>query len=95
MIVAWVIGLFLSFLGIWLLKNSRSFDGWRYSPEKEKPVLKVWSFTLLLILSIIPILNIIAGSIMIVVFFAQHVVGNWEFIGKGNKFIQFLNKPIK
>ena len=93
--IVWVIGLILSFLGLWLLKNSRGSGRWYSSPEKEKPILKVWSFTLLFICSIIPILDIIAGIAMIVGFLMQYVEGDWEFEKKDNWFIRFLNKPIK
>lgn len=93
--IVWVIGLILSFLGLWLLKNSRGSGRWYSSPEKGKPILKVWSFTLLFICSIIPILDIIAGIAMIVGFFIQYVEGSWKFEKKDNWFIRFLNKPIK
>lgn len=95
MIIVWVIGLILSFLGLWLLKNSRGSGRWYSSPEKGKPVLKVWSFTLLFICSIIPILGIFAGIAMIVGFLIQRGEGDWEFEKKDNRFIRFLNKPVK
>lgn len=94
MIMAWIIGLFLSLSGIWFLKNSRHIRSWRYS-KGEQPVLKVWILILLVIGSVIPVLNIVEGVAVIVWWIAEtYLGGHWEFIQKNNKVVKFLNKPI-
>lgn len=99
MIIGWVIGLILSFLGILLFKNSRikakdTFCG--YIPER--PVLKVWSLFLFILGALLPVFNIFIGIVMIV-FWDVSVYGDKDWICKddfiGNRIVQLLNKPIK
>lgn len=98
MIIAWIIGLLLSILGIWFLKNSRVREAtWCGKVTRpEVPLLKVWSLTLLAISAIIPLLNIFSGVIMIIVW-AVGVYGNgdWRFTKDDNKILRFINKPIQ
>ena len=98
MIVAWFIGLLLSFLGIWLLKNSRvkaNKKTWDKPARPERPVLRVWSLALLVIGGLIPILNIILALFVIVLWIISvYYDSDWEFTKKDNKLLQFLNKPI-
>lgn len=98
MIVEWFIGLLLSFLGIWLLKNSRvkaNEKTWGKPARPERPVLRVWSLALLVIGGLIPIFNIIL-ALFVIVLWVIRVYGesNWKFTKKDNKLLQFLNKPI-
>ena len=94
MIIAWIIGLLLSFLGIWFLKNSRQTKRWN-NPKGGQPILKMWGLILSLIGAIIPIINIIMGaSIIIWWIIATYGEEDWEFTKSDNKLIQFLNKPI-
>lgn len=98
MIIAWIIGLLLSLLGIWFLKGSIKpafvWDGIVERPER--PILRMWLLILLLIGSIIPIINILEGlSIIIVWAIATYLEEDWEFTKENNKLIQFLNKPIR
>lgn len=98
MIVAWFIGLLLSFLGIWLLKNSRvkaNKGTWVKPARPEIPVLRIWSLALLVIGGLIPILNIILALFVIILWIIS-VYGDsdWEFTKRDNKLLQFLNKPI-
>lgn len=96
MIVAWFIGVILSCLGIWLLKNSR-YVSWNYSgKEEEEPVLKIWILILLMICTMIPIFNGIMGLIVIAYWAIEVLItGNWKVAGECNKLVQFLKKPIK
>lgn len=89
MLTIWLIGLFLSLLGVWLNKKARNVC------DDFKPVFKVWSFIFCLILSIIPFMNIIVAIILL-----SHVIlgVNTEEIQldiKNNKLLKFLNKPVK
>lgn len=91
----WLIGLILSFLGIWFLKNSRYDNSWRHSKGGE-PVLKMWGLILLIIGTIVPILNIIVGFAVIVWWvIATYCEDDWKFTQEDNKIVKFLNKPIK
>lgn len=101
MIIAWVIGLILSFLGIYLFKGSRRPDKLDYYGQVRtpgKPILKVWSLFLCFLGAIVPILNIFMGLIMII-YWAVSVYGDEDWVYSGtsivNKVVQFLNKPIK
>lgn len=98
MIIAWVIGLLLSFLGIWFLKNSRIKANemtWNKPARPERPVLKVWSLILLVIGGLVPMLNIILAP-YIIIWWIIAVYGDkdWVFTKGDNKLTQFLNKPI-
>lgn len=95
MIIVWIIGLILSFLGIWFLKNSRQTQRWN-NPKGGQPILKMWILIFLLICAIIPLVNIIAGPITIIWWIIEtYDKEDWKFIKNDNKIVQFLNKPIK
>lgn len=95
MIVVWSIGVLLSCLGIWLLKNSR-YVSWKCSGKEEEPVLQMWILILLMICTMIPIFNGIMGLITIALWAIEVLItGDWKLAGKSNKLVQFLNKPIK
>ena len=95
MIVVWSIGVLLSCLGIWLLKNSR-YVSWKCSGKEEEPVLQMWILILLMICTMIPIFNSIMGLITIALWAIEVLItGDWKLAGKSNKLVQFLNKPIK
>lgn len=101
MITAWLIGLILSLLGIYLFKGSRLAPKRNWSGdiiEPERPVLKVWSTFLFILGALVPILNIIMAIVM-VVFWAICVYGEECWLCNensiANKIVQFLNKPIK
>lgn len=97
MIVVWIIGLLLCFLGIWLLKNSRiPAYTWCGEVRPERPVLKMWVLLSLIIPAIIPIISIIEGIIVIIRWgIAVYGEGDWKFTKEDNKVLRFLNKPIK
>lgn len=97
MIIAWIIGLLLSILGIWFLKNSRFREvKWYSKVEKpERPVLKMWGLLLLIIGAIIPILNIIVGAATIIAWIVGYSGEDLVFTKKDNKVSRFLNKPIQ
>ena len=96
MIVAWFIGVILSCLGIWLLKNSRYVSWKRSGKEEKEPVLKMWILILLMICTMIPIFNGIMGLIVIAYWAIEVLITrNWKVAGEGNKLVQFLKKPIK
>lgn len=101
MITAWLIGLILSLLGIYIFKGSRikaSSKTWDKPAKPERPVLKVWSIFLFILGALVPILNIIMAIVM-VVFWAICVYGEECWLCNensiANKIVQFLNKPIK
>lgn len=96
MIVAWFIGVILSCLGIWLLKNSRYVSWKRSGKEEKEPVLKMWILILLMICTMIPIFNGIMGLIVIAYWTIEVLItGDWKFAKENNKLVQFLKKPIK
>lgn len=98
MIIAWIIGLLLSLLGIWLLKGSikPAFVWYGRVERPERPILRMWLLILLLIGSIIPIISILEGTSIITVWaIATYLEEDWEFTKENNKLIQFLNKPIR
>lgn len=94
--VAWVIGVVLSFLGIYLYKGSRLSvvnRSW-----ENKTVLRMWSLILFLIGSLIPFFNIAMAIIMVIWWVISVYVEEFWVYPKdsaANRFIQFLNKPIK
>lgn len=92
MIIAWIIGLVLSILGIWFLKGSRTNPRWH---SEEKPVLKLWALILFIIGAIIPIINIIMG-VAIIVWWAIVTYGeeDWIYTKQDSKLFKFLNKSI-
>lgn len=96
MIEAWFIGVILSCLGIWLLKNSRYVSWKRSGKEEKEPVLKMWILILLMICTMIPIFNGIMGLIVIAYWTIEVLItGDWKFAKGNNKLVQFLKKPIK
>lgn len=94
MIVAWFIGVILSCLGIWLLKNSR-YVSWKCSGKEEEPVLKMWVLILLMIGAVIPGLNVVVGLTVIIWWILAVTTDEWSFTKKDNKLVRFLKKPIK
>jgi Co/Zn/Cd efflux system component len=101
MMIVWIIGLILSFLGIYLFKNSRHEacgKTWEHPALPERPVLKVWSLFLFILGALIPIINIIMAIVMII-WWAIAVYGEEEWLFKENsiadKFMKFLSKPVK
>lgn len=93
MIVAWFIGVILSCLGIWLLKNSR-WNRW-INPKDRQPVLKMWVLILLMIGAIIPGLNVVVGLVVIIWWVLAVTTDDWSFTKGDNKLVRFLKKPIK
>lgn len=101
MTIAWVIGLILSFLGIYLFKGSRVKtvkSRWGDTIRPERPVLKVWSISLFILGALVPIINIIMAGIMIFIW-AMNVYRDEDWLYKENtivdKFVKLLNKPIE
>ena len=94
MIVDWFIGVILSCLGIWLLKNSR-YVSWKCSGKEEQPVLKMWVLILLMIGAVIPKLNIVVGLTVIIWWAISVITDYWSFTKEDGKLVQFLKKPIK
>ena len=94
MIGAWFIGVLLSCLGIWLLKNSRHIS-WKRSGKEEEPVLKMWILILLMIGTVIPSLNVVVGLTVITWWTIAVITDDWSFTKGDNKLVRFLKKPIK
>lgn len=101
MMTVWIIGLILSFLGIYLFKGSRTQDikkTWNNPPEPGKQILRVWSLLLYVLGAVIPIFNILMG-LMMIIYWAMSVYGDkcWVYSESSiaNKIMLFLNKPIR
>lgn len=67
---------------------------WDKSAKPERPVLRVWSLTLLVIVGLIPILNIALALCVIAWWIISVHSKYWKFTKEDNKLLQFLNKPI-
>lgn len=97
MMIVWVIGLILSFLGIYLFKNSRIKATRGYYAKPERPVLKVWSLLLFILGALVPILNIIMGLVMIIrwtIFVYRDEDWSYKEGSVADKVIKFLNKSV-
>lgn len=101
MMIAWIIGLILSLLGIYLFKGSRTPDKKDYYGKVTRPggpILKVWSLLLYLLGALVPIFNILMGIVMII-WWAIAVYGDEDWVYSeesiANKIVQFLNKSVK
>lgn len=88
MILSWFIGFILCIITIYLLKHTVDY--------RNNSILKVWHLLILLIVAIIPIINIIASSIIICFLILDYQARLYEFRA-GNKIkeiLNFLNKRI-
>lgn len=86
MIIAWIIGLVLSLLDIWILKNSR---------EDGEPTLKMLHALLLGGSALIPWWNLVIGlaTLMFIGITYYSFELEWKET-KSSKFITFLNRKI-
>ena len=85
MIIAWIIGLILCIITIYLLKHTVDYC--------NNSILKVWHLLILLIVAIIPVINIAIGFITIVFLIMQYQMQFYKFRGN-NKIWNFLDKRI-
>lgn len=85
MIIAWIIGLILCIVTIYLLKHTVDY--------RNNSILKVWHLLILLIVAIIPVINIAIGFITIVILIMHYHEQFYKFRGN-NKIWNFLNKRI-
>lgn len=98
MIVAFIIGVILTLLVIWILKGTRTVPScsWGKPAKGEEPILKVWSVLLLLLAAVIPLINIIVAVVMLIVWAIQiWCEDDWKYIRPKGKIAKFLNKPIQ
>lgn len=65
------------------------------SPKDKQPVLKMWVLILLMIGAVIPGLNIVVGSVIIMWWILAVTTDDWSFTKGDNKLVRFLKKPIK
>lgn len=88
MTIVWiieVIGITLGIIDIFLYKYSRYDD---------EPLLKVWSLLLIIIISLIPMINIIINTLIVAIWWVLYYSENIETITSNNRFIKWLNKRI-
>lgn len=88
MIIAWIIGLILCIITIYLLKHTVDYC--------NNSILKVWHLLILLIVAIIPIANIIL-SFVIIYFLILGYRSRFYELRAGNKIkgiLNLLNKRI-
>lgn len=95
--IAFIIGVLLTLGVIWLLKGTRITPCcYPHKKQDEKPVLKVWSFVLLLITALIPIVNILLAIVVFTVWVIQVTCEkDWDYVRPRGKIVKFLNKPIQ
>ena len=95
MIIAWIIGVLLCLLGIWLLKGTRrdKRDDY-YRKIGTEPVLKMWQLLFTIVLGLIPIMGIIIGVSLIIVW-TFGICNDWEYVRPPGRLLKFLNKPIQ
>ena len=65
------------------------------NPKDKQPVLKMWVLILLMIGAVIPGLNVVVGSAIIMWWILAVITDDWSFTKGDNKLVRFLNKPIK
>ena len=94
MLIAYIIGIILNLIVIYLLKGSRYPEvNNTFEPYKpERPVLKVWSL-ILIIMGFIPIFNLITAYILIMYWSLALNVKSLKYT-RSIKFLLWLNKPI-
>lgn len=88
MIIPYIIGVLLSLLCIWILKNSRSWI-------TNKPVLRMWQALLLIISALIPIWNFAVGIVILIVIGIAYLTDDLEWKDSKSSWLgSFLNKRI-
>ena len=99
MISSWLLGFFLCLISIWFIKNSRvtEYKSCTTGPvASDTPVLRVWILLILILLGLLPIVNIVAGSAAITAWAINTFsLEDWVWLQKDTKVVQFLKKPIK
>lgn len=101
MIICYIIGAILSFLGIYILKNSRVLVrvGY-YAGQKvidKKPCLRMWAVILAIICNIIPFTGIVFGVVIFITAIITFTDNEMEFLcpNRLKSITNFLNKPVK
>lgn len=97
MMVVWIIGLLMVLYAMWLFKGTKTVKKY-YTDDPEHPVLKTWHALLYLLGGLVPILGILVGLIMFIVWLINiYADKDWEYTREnklGKKLLEILNKPI-
>lgn len=97
MIIVWLIGLLMVLYAMWLFKGTITVE-YCYPGPPPHPVLKVWHAILYLLGGLVPILGILVGLIMFIIWLINiYADKDWEYTRDnklGKKLFEILNKPI-
>ena len=86
-----IIGMFLCFLSIWILKNSRTYSD---DDDELVPILKIWHVVVLTISALIPVLNAIVGVTVTILIGIAYILFELKMKKPSNKLLSILNKRI-
>lgn len=103
----YIISVIICLVSIYLLKNSKKKESkweWNQKNRYERtevvtitPILKVWSLALFLLGALVPVANLIIGSVTIICW-AISVYGDKDWVCSlklVDKLANFLSKPIE
>lgn len=92
MIIAWLIGVILSVLILWVLKHSIKIGYVAGYKREEIPVLKMWHIIMVALFNLLPVINIIVAVVFI---FWRSFDLDIRFKCSNSKLLEFLNKPVQ
>lgn len=86
MIIAWLIGLLLSAIVIYIYLGTKVY-------RKDKPILSRLGLIAMIILALIPIASIIGAIVLFLVWIFQ-TMEFWDYTRKPGKILKWLNERV-